>query len=35
MARNLSMTLSMSFMPVFMLLACRSVEMESGMKRPS
>ena len=26
------MTLSMSFMPAFMLLMCRSVEIESGMK---
>ena len=26
------MTLSMSFMPAFMLLSCRSVEIESGMK---
>ena len=31
-ARNLSITFSMSFMPEFMLPVCRSVEMESGMK---
>ena len=31
-ARHLSMTLSMSFMPAFMLLMCKSVEIESGMK---
>ena len=32
MARNLSITFNMSFMPEFMLPVCRSVEMESGMK---
>ena len=31
-ARNLLMTLSMSFMPAFMLAMCRSVEIESGRK---
>ena len=31
-ARHLSMTLSMSFMPAFMLVMCRSVEIESGVK---
>ena len=31
-ARNLPMTLSMSFIPAFMLLVWRSVEMESGTK---
>src|ERR1017187_1446309 len=31
-ARNLLITLSMSFMPVFMLPTWRSVEMESGKK---
>ena len=34
MARNLDMTLSMSFMPPFMLPMCRSVEMASG-RNPS
>ena len=34
-ARNLLMTLSMSFMPAFMLLMCRSVEIESGRSPPS
>ena len=31
-ARNLLITLSMSFMPAFMLPMCRSVEIESGRK---
>ena len=31
-ARNLSITFSMSFIPAFMLLMCRSVEIESGRK---